>query len=164
MSCRGLIVDLDDTLVDTRVLRPLREARRWKEAVSRVAETRAFIDVVDAFSALTHAGIPWSVVTTSVSYYAEAVLKQHGLERTHLIAYHDAPPKPRPEGVALALSRMGLEPGEVIGVGDSDIDIRAYRAARVRAFGASWSPTLVAGDWDGILAHPTELLELALER
>jgi phosphoglycolate phosphatase-like HAD superfamily hydrolase len=160
MGYRGVIVDLDDTLVDTRVLRPLREARRWREAVSRIGETTAFAGVVQAFSALTRAEIPWTVVTTSVSYYAEAVLRHHGLECTHLIAYHDAPPKPRPDGLTLALGRMELEPSEVVGVGDSEIDLRAYRAARVSAFGAAWSPTLVTGDWDGILAEPKELCDL----
>ncbi|OLD03662.1 MAG: hypothetical protein AUJ07_05775 [Crenarchaeota archaeon 13_1_40CM_3_53_5] len=48
--------------------------------------------------------------------------------------------KPDPEGVKLALERMGLASGEFIFSGDSPADILAGKAAKVLTAAALWSP------------------------
>jgi len=47
-------------------------------------------------------------------------------------------PKPNPDGIALALQRLGLNPEEAVYVGDSPGDAEASRAAGVRFAAALW--------------------------
>jgi phosphoglycolate phosphatase/pyrophosphatase PpaX len=48
-------------------------------------------------------------------------------------------PKPDPEGLRLAIERLGFAPGEAIYVGDSVNDARAARAAGLRFVAALWA-------------------------
>lgn len=160
MAKSGVILDLDDTLVDTSALAAFRQSRRWKDAVGAVHLTRKF-QGVDAFvGRLAAQCVPWAVVTTSVSFYADRVLGHHGLTPHTRIAYHDARPKPSPDGVVLALRRLGCEAGAAVGVGDSALDLAAYRAAGIKAIGAGWSAALADGNWDAVAASPEEVLAL----
>lgn len=156
----GILFDLDDTLVDTARLKDLRTAKRWREAVQRVAETAPFPGIPELIDALVAGCVPWAVITTSVSFYSSAVLRHHRFFPATLVSYHDAPAKPQPAGVVLAMSRLALGPNDVIGIGDSSTDLLAYRAAGVRAFGAGWSPVLAEDQWDGLLPTPADLLSL----
>ena len=160
MAIRGVVFDLDDTLVDTSALKPMRDARRWKDAVRNLSATMVFDGIRGLVVELDRRGIPWAVVTTSVSFYAGAVLKHHALGRHPLVAYHDAPAKPSPAPVLLALQKLGLKPDEVVGVGDAPTDQSAYVAAGVRSAGAAWSPAFVPGQWDVLLDCPEDLLAL----
>ncbi|HVO83023.1 MAG TPA: HAD family hydrolase [Syntrophobacteria bacterium] len=76
-------------------------------------------------------------------------------------------PKPHPDGIALALERLGLTPDEAVYVGDSPGDAKASRAAGVRFAAALWpkAPEEVEpfvrtvgeyGPWR-IIRRPTEL-------
>jgi phosphoglycolate phosphatase/pyrophosphatase PpaX len=47
-------------------------------------------------------------------------------------------PKPDPEGLRKALSALGLQPGEVLYVGDNSADIEAGRRAGIRTVGVTW--------------------------
>lgn len=156
----GIIFDLDDTLVDTECLRVYRDRRAWREAIRCVDETSAFPGVADLLSALRMRGVPWAIVTSSVSAYAEAVIAYHGLGPCPLIAFHDAPPKPNPQCITSALKLVGLPPEEAIGVGDQEVDLRSYRSAGVRPVGAGWSPRLMCDGWITVVATPVELLSL----
>jgi pyrophosphatase PpaX len=46
--------------------------------------------------------------------------------------------KPHPEPILLALERLGAAPADAAYVGDSPYDVRAARAAGVRAVGVTW--------------------------
>ena len=96
---RFLIVDLDDTLVDTRAVAGLRQQRRWREAVGGVNRTVIFPGVDSLVAGLGQHKVPWAVVTTSVSFYADGVLAHHGLRPGVRVAYHDAKPKPAPMAI-----------------------------------------------------------------
>ncbi len=162
-----VIWDLDDTLVDTSALRELRAKREWREAVRRRSETCLFDGVAALLRTLQKNEIRTAVVTTSVSYYAEAILEHHKITYDALVAYHDAPRKPSPEPVLLALKKLGAEPKHAAGIGESDSDRVAYRAAGTYSIGASWSPVFVVGAWDAEAVHPSvviQLLELGAER
>lgn len=158
----GVIFDLDDTLVDTSILRPLRDRRQWPQALAGVSGTRIFAGIDAMLSSLTSRGIRVGIVTTSPGRYAKRVLEHHDIPYTTLVAYHDCPkPKPAPDPCLLALQRLGVRPEKAIGVGDARKDAASYRAAGIRAFAAGWSPaTVFDAPWDGTLALPADLLEL----
>lgn len=154
----AVVFDLDDTLVDTTAVRPFRERRQWKKAVEAVSQTRVFDGVMDLLRLLGRHEIPWAVVTTSVSYYAHAVIGHYGLQPRRVVAFHDAlPTKPNPKGVLLAVDSPGLPTSEVLGVGNSAADQVAYREAGVLSLAALWSPALEPDGWDGELRDPSDL-------
>lgn len=159
-STRAVLFDLDDTLVDTRELAQLRESRQWKQAVRQVAVTRLFAGIQATLAELDCRAIRWGVVTTSVSYYANAVLAHHGLDPAVVVAFHDATPKPSPASVTLALTRLSVRAECAIGIGDSEKDLSAYRSAGMLAVGAAWSATLAPVAWDVRIGTPSELLAL----
>lgn len=157
---KAVVFDLDDTLIDTSLLRVYRDSRRWKDAVREVGRTTLFDGVRETIQALDNRHIPWAVVTTSVSFYANAVLSHHNLKAKVLVAYHDATPKPSPAPIHLALQRLGIEPDDVVGIGDNAADLNSYRAAGLVAVGAGWSPMITPLDWDAVLSSPRDLLVL----
>lgn len=157
---RALVIDLDDTAVDTSALRPQRERRDWKACARNLHQTIAFDGIASVLAQLRADGIKIGFVTTSVSFYAEKILQHHGLPYDCLIAWHDCSPrKPHPASILLCLSRLGCDPSEAIGIGDSAIDADAYNAAGVRSLGAGWSPALDrTAAWVGVIEDPNELL------
>lgn len=87
------------------------------------------------------AEIPISIFTGRSWNTTELILKHHGiLDRfvTVIANDHVGLPKPSPEGLHLALSRMNLSPEEVLFIGDSPADMIASRAAGSRGIAALW--------------------------
>lgn len=46
--------------------------------------------------------------------------------------------KPDPEGIIIAMEELGCPPGQGVYIGDSDVDIRAGKAAGLLTVGVSW--------------------------
>ncbi|MBB4635623.1 HAD family hydrolase [Longimicrobium terrae] len=159
MGRAAVIFDLDDTLVDTQELTGFRNRREWKAAVKALDRTELFPGIQELVGALATRGIPWAVVTTSVSFYAAAVLRHHGLGSPPLVAYHDSSPKPHPSCIIKATQHLKLDPAQIVGLGDHMNDHAAYSAAGVLSIGAGWSPVLQNAAWDSVISTPMELLE-----
>lgn len=159
MSIHVIVFDLDDTLVNTKRLEPLRRKRDWNAAINAVDQTTVFPGVTQLLSRLNELHISVAVVTTSISNYATAVLRHHGITPDVLVAYHDVRrTKPAPDGVLIALKKLSIRPQEAVGVGDLAKDCLAYRAAGVVALGAGWSPDIEAAEWDEILPEPHAII------
>lgn len=56
-------------------------------------------------------------------------------------------PKPHPEGILLALQRLGVPVSEAVYVGDSNADILAAKAAGMRSIGVHWLGTSQASSF-----------------
>ena len=74
------------------------------------------------------------------------------------VCREDAEPKPAPDGILLALARLGIAPFEAVFVGDIDSDITAALAAGVTPMGAGWGyagpPALVSAGAAVVLHDP----------
>jgi pyrophosphatase PpaX len=73
--------------------------------------------------------------------------------------------KPAPDPVLEALARLGAAPADAAYVGDSPFDIRAGKAAGVRAIGVGWggihpAERLAQEGPDALVATPEELLAI----
>lgn len=160
-----IIIDLDGTIIDTELIERYREARKWKECVARKHWTQPFPGVAKALEELSERGYRIAVVTSSVSYYASAMLQQHSITYDTLVAYHDTKlHKPQPEPLREALRLWSSEAGCTVNIGDSEADRAAGRAANIKSFAAAWNPNCdVRGRWDAILNDPAELRDF-LER
>ena len=161
---RAVIIDLDGTIIDTTKIQSARDSRRWKECVARADETCLFEPINDVLDQLRKGGVKIAVVTSSVSYYAGALIKHHQIPFDKLVAYHDAArPKPSPEPIRVALERLDVASADTIGIGDRDEDAKAYLAADVIAYGAGWNPLCeTEASWDSVLSTPEDLLGLML--
>lgn len=161
MAIKAALIDLDGTLIDTRPIEALRTSRNWRSCVSNMHKTKTFDGVTSLLTNLSSRSVKIAIVTTSVSYYALAMLKHHNLHYDQLIAYHDAKPKPAPDSFQLALNRFGISCDESIGLGDGSPDLFGLQAAGIVAVGAGWSPSLYIGDaWDQVIQTPAEFLNL----
>lgn len=163
MNVAAVLFDLDDTLIDSRGLLPLRRSRRWRDAVNALGETALFPGVSSMLLALESQQIKWAVVTNSVSYYAEAACARHGLNPCCLVCYHDVGRgKPDRRFCELALARLNCLPDATIGVGDSLDDVETFRRGGLAgSFLAAWSQHAMRSEaWDGALGEPADLLSL----
>ena len=64
-----------------------------------------------------------------------------------------------PKRLDLLLDAAGLQPAELVFVGDTDHDRACARSAGVRFFLAGWNPRTEAEAGDVVLSHPLELLD-----
>ena len=137
MASGPCFFDLDETLVLTNTLEPLRKARRWKEVYAGFPKTSLPDGTLDFLKKLS-GKVKVGVVTKSPASYAEKLLAHHKIEIAVLVAFHDVKKlKPDPEALLVAAEKLGIEPSGCIYVGDDANDVQAAKAAQcapVRAF------------------------------
>jgi phosphoglycolate phosphatase-like HAD superfamily hydrolase len=83
-----------------------------------------------------------------------------------IVCHEDAPPKPAPDPLWLALERMNIPPEQACFVGDTASDIRAGKAAGVSTYGVTWgyreAAALIDAGADGLLTEPADIVKLVL--
>jgi HAD superfamily hydrolase (TIGR01509 family) len=97
--------------------------------------------VKELLNSIQQADIPTSIFTGRSWITTEMILNYHHLTDqfvTIVANDHVNNPKPSPEGLLLAASRMKLKPEEVLFIGDSPVDIIASRAAGSQGVAALW--------------------------
>ena len=162
MAYAAYLFDLDGTLIDTSALAAARQARRWKECVSRLGETTLYPGMMAMLTTIRERGAKIGIVTTSVSYYAESALRHHRIIYDTLVAYHDVRrPKPAPDGYLRALHSLGASAADAIGIGDDAVDALALEAASIRSVRAGWNQAFHAGAvWSVVARTPDEIVML----
>jgi len=161
-----VLFDLDNTLVDSLHLKPLRDQRRWVDIYPRIDTVRPFDGVPEVWTQLRRRKLHLAVVTHSPRTYAKRTLAQVGLAPDIIVAYHDLDGrrKPLPYGYELGcegrLSRCG------VAVGDEPSDLVAADAFGCGGVFAGWSrdPVLSPDDCERAgwiyASRPNELLSL----
>lgn len=140
MKIKGIIFDLDQTLVDTRSVLEFREDRNWAKAIRNLYLTKVFPGVKEMLNKLSENNIKCGVVTSSPRKYAEAVVSHHNLEIPVLVAYQDTGRhKPFPDPILKGIASLGLQSENVISVGDVDLDIIAGKSAGAITALCRWS-------------------------
>lgn len=134
---------------------------------AEVSQIAPYDGIVALLTELRARGIATAVATNSDGRSASVVLGAHGLDRLMdavvTVDLVGGIPKPAPDSIELAVATLGLAPGEVLFVGDSNADMLAARAAGVRAVAAGWghqSPSIERGNVDAWLDDPGDVLGL----
>jgi HAD superfamily hydrolase (TIGR01549 family) len=156
----AVFLDLDQTLVITQAIEPLRKKGNWR-AVYRAFDKTHLPPGTKAFlgEAATLATV--GVITNSPRSYATRLLAYHDLDVRVLVAYHDVRShKPNPEPILKAAEIVGLPVDRCIHVGDSATDIQASLRAGSITIAVEWGAAdiikmehvqLFARNWDEVL-------------
>lgn len=116
-------------------------------------KSRFYPGMEHLLSSMEKQGILWGVVTNKPTLYSVALLRSMGLlERCAVLICPDdvTQSKPHPEPLFLACSRLGIDAGNAIYVGDHPRDIEAGNAAGMYTIAVTYGylpPSPAVEDW-----------------
>jgi len=130
-------------------------------------KTRLYDGVADLLDALRAKRIPMAVLTNKPQEFAElcmgAFLSDWDFALT-LGQMPGVPVKPDPAGPRQVIRHLGVEPQEILYLGDTDVDMQTATGAGMFPVGVTWGfrseEELKASGAAAILHHPMELLRL----
>lgn len=140
MKIKGIIFDLDDTLIYTDPVLQYREQRNWHLAIKNLYLTTVYPSIGKMVDRLRETKIKYGIVTSSPRKYAEAVVSFHNLDINILVAYQDTlRHKPDPEPILKAVRIFNLRTRNILSIGDQDIDIMAGKNAGTYTAITGWT-------------------------
>jgi HAD superfamily hydrolase (TIGR01549 family) len=166
----ALIFDLDETLLNTSMLRADRDARRWRRLATRLDEVKPYahlqstVQASDLPAEAREMGFQVGILTHSPGWYAERLLEAFGIPFDALVTGSDGyAPKPDPNSLRAVADALGVSVEECIMVGDDVADIGAAQNAGAVCIGVAWSgraPKSWRRHWpDVAVARPDRLLD-----
>lgn len=136
---RGLILDLDQTLVDSQCIELFRRSRQWSLVYQKIPTILAYEGVDKILSLTKDKGIKISIVSSSPSSYVNRVIRHFGWNFDATVCYHDTSShKPHPAPFIEAAHRLKIEERDCWAVGDHPNDIIAAKNAGIYSVGALW--------------------------
>ena len=128
---KGVIFDLDQTLVDSSIAEAERKSRNWKGVYKLIPQFKIYEGILETIESIKNQNIQICILTSSPSVYCEKVLDHFQLTYDQKVCYHDTKKhKPDPEPFEKALSLMRLEAKDVFAFGDKLEDaVGANRAS-----------------------------------
>ena len=129
---KGVIFDLDQTLVDSSSVETLRDARQWEAVYKAINQTKINPGIATLLKFLLTNNIKIAIVTNSKKEYAKKIVDFHQMPIDIIVSFSDTTfHKPHFEPILKALEKMEISASQCINVGDSDIDITAGKCAKV---------------------------------
>ncbi|MFE0701906.1 HAD family hydrolase [Streptomyces sp. NPDC058872] len=112
----------------------------WDAATATATLTaEVFPFVTDTLAALRAADVATGIVTLRNRQRVNWLMPPGILALIDIVVcYEDAAPKPAPDGLLLALDKLGVSPSDAVFVGDMESDMHAARAAGVTPVGSGW--------------------------
>lgn len=165
IKVKGIILDLDQTLVDSSIAQQARDKRDWQRVYSLIPSFKLYGGWENVFSEIRKLDIKCCLVTNSPSVYAQKVVKYFNIPCDFIVGYHDViRRKPSPEPMLLALKKLEINASEVISLGDRAMDVLSSNSAKIFSIACLWdSPEkneLINSKPMRILNNPIELLNL----
>ena len=135
----GIILDLDQTLLNTTIAEPHRRARNWRKVYDLIPMFEPYENLIEIVANQIGKGLSSCIVTNSPESYCRKVVDYWSIPVSSMVCYHDTRRhKPDPEPFMLALERMKLRSNYVISFGDKNEDIIASKRARVDSVFCAW--------------------------
>lgn len=135
----ALIIDLDQTIVDSSSAEHLRKERKWSDVYKLIPSFILYEGISELIKELRKKGIKVAVVTSSPSTYAKKVLEHFMIEVDVLVCYHDTKlRKPNPDPINHAIQKLAPCSSVCISIGDHENDIIASKSAGIKTVGCTW--------------------------
>lgn len=162
---KGVIFDLDQTLVDTSISEGYRKDRNWSKVYGLTSSFQLYDGISIALKYLTDNNIKICIVTASPGKYAKKVLDCFNIPFDHLVDYFStARKKPFPDPMFRALELLNLNPSEVLSFGDRAIDMESAHKARIKSVACLWGTSeknqLILTNPSYIIEKPIEMVKL----
>lgn len=160
---KGVIFDLDLTLVDTTLLENARKTRNWHEAYRLIPYTSIYAGIQKVLDYINAQGIKMAIVSSSPRPYVERIVGYYQIPASFIVGYHDAHPvKPHPAPMLRALKLMNEKAEDVLSFGDRAIDMIASKKAGIKAIACLWGTKersmLLETAYDQAISSPLEIL------
>lgn len=165
----GVLIDLDQTLIDSQIAAQLRKNRQWPTVYEMVSQLSPYPGITELLRELKELDIPICIITSSPRPYCERIINYWGWQIDATVCYHDTSRhKPEPEPIQKGLLSLGLQANNAVAVGDAASDIRAAKAAGVFSIGTLWGclekSLLTASQPDIICVNVQELRDFLLNK
>lgn len=162
---KGVIFDLDETLINSSSLKLYRDKRDWRSCYDNVGNCTVYDYLEDFLDLLYNNSIPVGIVTNSPRKYAETLLKAHNIKYDILIAYHDCEPrKPHPAPMLKCAELLEISPEQIISIGDDPKDIHAANKAGMTSVAVTWGisqhSNFLSANPDYIVDSASELIQI----
>jgi HAD superfamily hydrolase (TIGR01662 family) len=139
MKYKGIVFDLDQTLVDSSSADEFRKNQQWSKVMNAIDNFNFDVKLKEIINKLKVNGVKIGVITNSPAKYANKIIQTFSIHCDLIIGYHDVSKrKPDSEPFFKFLNNLELDPKECISVGDNDNDIIASKGANIITIGAKW--------------------------
>ena len=162
---KGIIFDLDLTLVDSTIAEEARSRRDWQRVYSLIPQFRLYPGIESVFEYIrtNRDRVAVAIVSTTPSSYVGRVVNHFNIPVDTIVGYHDAQRKPSPAGMFMAMQRMGVNPSETVSFGDRAIDIQASNAAGIKSVACLWggkeNALLLNSRPDRVIGAPVDIID-----
>ncbi|MCA1053643.1 HAD-IA family hydrolase [Rossellomorea aquimaris] len=128
MAFEGIILDLDQTLIETSGLKKWRDEQAWDQCFENFHLTRVYPYVQAFFQSLSDKKI--GIVTNSPLSYASRLLEYHQIAYDHIVAYQKyGRNKPYPDQLLSCAQELSIKPERCMYIGDDICDVVSAKVA-----------------------------------
>jgi HAD superfamily hydrolase (TIGR01549 family) len=136
---KGVIFDLDQTIIDSSIAEKERSNRQWSEVYSLIPYFKLYEGIRELMSELVLNDFKIAIVTSSPGVYTDKVLEHFKISYNTKVCYHDVlRRKPYADQYLKAINILGLLPSDTFALGDRSIDIEAAHNARIQSCACYW--------------------------
>lgn len=144
-----------------------RDAMLTEYGANYLNKTRPFEGIMDLIAELDGLNIEQAVFSNKVDHLTKKIMAELFAGCNFAVVLGsgpELPEKPDPKGVLRISDLLRIAPGNLIYVGDSDVDMQTARNAGMHPAGALWGfrtkEELVSNGAEFLLAHPMDLVPI----
>jgi HAD superfamily hydrolase (TIGR01549 family) len=165
---KGVLFDLDNTLVDTSIASQELKDERWADAEKLIPRFKLYDGIRELFDFLQQYNICTGVVSTSPKEYCKKVLDYFSISCGCIVGKQDGVhDKPNPDPMLKALKDLKLEKWNALSIGDRAKDIHSSKMAGIVSVGCLWGSQeverLKGAFPEFVINHPVELIPIVTD-